>query len=159
MFESGGESTKPSLNIGEVAKLTGISTHSIRLYEKEGLLNPRRTPSGRRIYASIDLDLVKTTRRLLSRDLNFAGIRRLYAVVPCHAFKPCCIPRLGHCSVQDKQEQPCWSLADTWCRKTNQICQECKVYRMATEIDNIRESWSNTYFRERPKQPTQSVAA
>ncbi|MBI2889636.1 MAG: MerR family transcriptional regulator [Nitrospirae bacterium] len=136
--------TDPILSIGVVARMAGVSTHTIRLYEREGLLRPSRTETGRRLYAGVDADLVRATRRLLAERLNFSGIRRLFASIPCWSFKPCCIPRLGRCTIQDRPEWPCWSVEDSWCRRTGQVCQTCRVYKMATEIDNVRSNWDQT---------------
>ena len=37
--------------IGELARLTGLSTHTLRFYEKQGLLaSPQRTAAGYRLY-------------------------------------------------------------------------------------------------------------
>lgn len=133
--------TEPVLTIGMVAAKAGVSTHAIRLYEREGLVRPRKSPSGQRLFAVTDMNLILATRRLLAKGLNFAGIRRLFATIPCHLYKPCCIPRLGHCTVQDRPSDPCWSIPDTWCRLTHQDCQACSVYELAAQIDRVREEW------------------
>ena len=42
------------LQIGEVAKRTGLSIHTIRYYEKRGLLQaPPRRPGGFRLYPAV----------------------------------------------------------------------------------------------------------
>ena len=38
------------MRISELARLTGVSAHALRHYEKLGLLKPARTPSGYRDY-------------------------------------------------------------------------------------------------------------
>lgn len=44
------------MKIGELAKLTGLTAHTIRFYEGAGLLpNPPRTPSGYRSYTEADV--------------------------------------------------------------------------------------------------------
>ncbi len=138
------------LTISTVASRLGVSTHAVRLYEREGLLRPKKTPKGHRIYSGTDVDLLMATRRLLGKGLNFAGIRRLYATLPCHLYKPCCIPRLGHCTIQDRPGEPCWSIADSWCRLTHQDCQSCKVYHLAAQIDRVREKWGQSQIQPRP---------
>lgn len=147
--------TESVLTIGTVASRMGVSTHAVRLYEKEGLVHPKKSRKGQRVYSGSDVDLLLATRRLLAKGLNFAGIRRLYAAVPCHLYKPCCIPRLGHCTIQDRPGEPCWSIPDTWCRLTNQDCQACAVYRLASRIDEVREEWggvnSDGFSDRRPR--------
>lgn len=137
--------TESVLTIGQVARMVGVSTHTLRLYEREGLLNPRKSAKRHRLYASVDLNLIRLVRRLLEAELNFAGIRKLLATIPCHVYKPCCIPRLGHCTIQDQPDRPCWSVEDSWCRLTHQVCQTCHVYRMAADIDRARDMWSQIH--------------
>ncbi|MFP7170385.1 MerR family DNA-binding transcriptional regulator [Terribacillus sp. 7520-G] len=40
--------------IGELAKLTGLSEHTLRFYEKEGLLVPKRNSGNIRVYSEDD---------------------------------------------------------------------------------------------------------
>jgi DNA-binding transcriptional MerR regulator len=68
------------MRIGELAKRAGISERSLRYYEEQGLLHPARTPSGYRVYAESDVDIVRHVRMLLAAGLNTAFIRE---VLPC----------------------------------------------------------------------------
>jgi DNA-binding transcriptional MerR regulator len=46
-----------SYTIGQVAQETGLSIHTLRFYEKEGILPPvKRDESSRRIYESTDIE-------------------------------------------------------------------------------------------------------
>jgi DNA-binding transcriptional MerR regulator len=66
------------LSIGEVSKRSGLSVHTLRFYEKEGLFaNPvRRTHNGRRIYHEEDLEWLASCTRLRSSGMSLAAIRR-----------------------------------------------------------------------------------
>ena len=71
------------LTIQEVAKLTGLSHHTLRYYERIGLLDPvGRAPSGHRRYAAADMDWLefvtrlRTTRMPIRRMQRFAELRR-----------------------------------------------------------------------------------
>lgn len=48
-----------TLRIGEVAKLTGISTATLRLWESQGLIRPTRSNGGIRRYSQEDVDLIR----------------------------------------------------------------------------------------------------
>ena len=56
------------LRIGELATKTGLTAHTIRFYEKSGLLNAsQRSESGYRYYADTDVrqaEFVKTARKI-----------------------------------------------------------------------------------------------
>ena len=58
------------MNIGDVAKATGISAKMIRYYEDTGLIRAAlRTYSGYRVYTDNDLQTLRFVRR--ARDLGF----------------------------------------------------------------------------------------
>jgi DNA-binding transcriptional MerR regulator len=58
--------TEPVLwRIGEVAKLTGVTTRTLRYWEELGLLRPsNHSPSGERLYVATDLARVTRIRKL-----------------------------------------------------------------------------------------------
>ncbi|MFC6538655.1 MerR family transcriptional regulator [Nonomuraea salmonea] len=53
------------MRIGELAERTGVSTRSLRYYEKNGLLHARRASNGYRTYTEDDVRLVSEIRALL----------------------------------------------------------------------------------------------
>jgi DNA-binding transcriptional MerR regulator/quercetin dioxygenase-like cupin family protein len=63
--------------IGEAARLTGVSRGVLRLWERERLISPKRTPGGHRLYSGGDLRRLRQIARLRRMDrLNVAAIRR-----------------------------------------------------------------------------------
>ena len=71
-----GDSKEISYLIGHVARMLGVHPQTLRIYEREGLLRPRRSERNTRVYSEIDVrraELVLT----LTRDLrNQSGRRR-----------------------------------------------------------------------------------
>ncbi|CAL9625270.1 hypothetical protein SUDANB58_05929 (plasmid) [Streptomyces sp. enrichment culture] len=66
--------------IGELSRRTGVSTRSLRYYEQQGLLRPRRRASGYREFDESDVATVRRVRILLAAGLNTDLIRE---VLPC----------------------------------------------------------------------------
>ena len=59
------------MNIGEVAKSSGMSAKMIRHYEESGLIRPAmRTDSNYRVYTARDVDVLRFIRR--ARHLSFS---------------------------------------------------------------------------------------
>lgn len=61
------------MQIGELSARTGATVRMLRYYEEQGLLKPRRTGSGYRIYQEADVDRVARIRCMLSAALP-AGV-------------------------------------------------------------------------------------
>ncbi|WP_322083798.1 MerR family transcriptional regulator [Burkholderia sp. BCC1972] len=64
------------LTIGQVAELTGVSTHTLRYYEQAGLLRAiSRTAAGHRLYAPADLAGLAFVMRLKATGMPIAQIQ------------------------------------------------------------------------------------
>lgn len=64
-------------SIGEVSRSVGLAPQTIRLWEKERLIRPRRTERGYRVYTEQDVQKVQRIKHLRkSEGLNFAAIRK-----------------------------------------------------------------------------------
>lgn len=67
-----------SYTIGEMSKKTGLSIHTLRYYEKEGIVPPPcRDDSGIRLYNNKDVEAVKFVRCLRAMGMSIADIKRL----------------------------------------------------------------------------------
>jgi MerR family transcriptional regulator, heat shock protein HspR len=71
----------PKYMIGVAAALVGMHPQTLRLYEARGLVRPRRTPGGTRLYSDADLGRLAGIQRLTSElGLNLAGVEHVLAL-------------------------------------------------------------------------------
>ena len=56
----------PKYMIGVAAELLGMHPQTLRMYEQRGLIRPRRTPGGTRLYSDDDLERVRRVTQLAS---------------------------------------------------------------------------------------------
>jgi len=68
-----------SLDIAEVARLTGLTSRALRFYEARGLVTPLRTSSGRRHYGQAELERLHQIVAMKRAGLTLAQIQRLAA--------------------------------------------------------------------------------
>lgn len=67
------------LKIGDAAALLGVATHVLRHWEDIGLLNPRRLPSGHRVYDDQTVGQARLIQIGQRAGLSLAEIRELAA--------------------------------------------------------------------------------
>jgi DNA-binding transcriptional MerR regulator len=85
--------TGPLMGPRDVARATGVSTDTLRHYERKGLL-PRvtRTAAGYRRYSTATVDRVLLIQRALVVGFSLADLRRMLTMrdrggVPCHGVR------------------------------------------------------------------------
>jgi MerR family transcriptional regulator/heat shock protein HspR len=64
-------------SISVAAELAGLHPQTLRIYEREGLLDPARSAGGTRRYSQRDIDRLAQICALTADGLNLAGIRRV----------------------------------------------------------------------------------
>jgi DNA-binding transcriptional MerR regulator len=71
------------LTIAEAARRTGVSVHTLRYYERAGLVitNVGRTAGGRRRYRRLDLEWIVVCTRLRATGMPIKAIRRYAELV------------------------------------------------------------------------------
>ena len=71
------------LSIAEAARRTGVSVHTLRYYERAGLVvtTVERTAGGRRRYQQLDLDWITICTRLRATGMPIKTIRRYAQLV------------------------------------------------------------------------------
>jgi MerR family transcriptional regulator, heat shock protein HspR len=66
--------------IGIAAELAGMHPQTLRVYERRGLITPRRTARNTRLYSEADVALLRRIQELSEEGLNLAGIERVMAL-------------------------------------------------------------------------------
>ena len=60
--------------ISVAAELVGMHPQTLRMYETKGLVRPKRTPGGTRLYSEADVERLRIVQRLTTElGLNLAG--------------------------------------------------------------------------------------
>jgi len=68
-------SDRPIYMISVAAELVGMHPQTLRLYENKGLVRPKRTPGGTRLYSEQDVERLRIIQRLTTElGLNLAGV-------------------------------------------------------------------------------------
>jgi MerR family transcriptional regulator, heat shock protein HspR len=62
-------------SIAVAAELTGLHPQTLRIYEREGLVDPARSVGGTRRYSTGDIDRLHQIMALTADGLNLAGVR------------------------------------------------------------------------------------
>jgi MerR family transcriptional regulator, heat shock protein HspR len=66
---------RPRYMISVAADLVGMHPQTLRIYESKGLVRPKRTAGGTRLYSERDLDRLRLIQRLTTDlGLNLAGV-------------------------------------------------------------------------------------
>ena len=66
---------RPIYMISVAADLVGMHPQTLRLYENKGLVRPKRTPGGTRLYSEEDVERLRIVQRLTTElGLNLAGV-------------------------------------------------------------------------------------
>ncbi|HEU5239856.1 MAG TPA: heavy metal-responsive transcriptional regulator [Pyrinomonadaceae bacterium] len=100
---------KEFLNSGELAKLAGVSSDTLRHYERKGVLaRPRRAGNGYREYPSAALQRVQLIRRSLGVGFTLDELANILRVrdgggAPCHEVRALAATKLSHVETQLKE--------------------------------------------------------
>lgn len=91
-----------SYTIQQVTKITGISAHTLRYYEKEGLLSDiARSGGGIRLFSDADLEQLNHITCLKGTGMPIKEIKRYIDL--CNAGEDTCAERLAILTAQREQ--------------------------------------------------------
>jgi MerR family transcriptional regulator, heat shock protein HspR len=67
--------------ISVAAELADMHPQTLRMYEARGLIEPKRSPKGTRLYSQADVDRLRRIQNMTSdHGLNLAGVERVLAL-------------------------------------------------------------------------------
>jgi MerR family transcriptional regulator/heat shock protein HspR len=133
-------STTPVYTLSTASSLSGIPVHSIRQYVDKGLIIPFKKESGRNLFSQVDVLRLKYINKLLDEEgLNIAGIRALFAMIPCWAIRNCSLGERENCEAYKNDKSPCWDASEKGPSCKNSDCRECDVYRIVENYPGVKE--------------------
>jgi MerR family transcriptional regulator/heat shock protein HspR len=69
---------RPRYMISVAAEIVGMHPQTLRMYENKGLVRPKRTPGGTRLYSERDLERLRVIQQLTTQlGLNLAGVEHV----------------------------------------------------------------------------------
>jgi DNA-binding transcriptional MerR regulator len=66
------------LTIAEATEVSGLTAHTLRYYERAGLLEPRRAANGHRRFTDDDLQRVHFVQKLRATGMPIRDVRRYF---------------------------------------------------------------------------------
>jgi DNA-binding transcriptional MerR regulator len=70
------------LTIAEATEVSGLTAHTLRYYERAGLLEPSRASNGHRRFTDQDLQRVHFVQKLRATGMPIRDVRRYFAAEP-----------------------------------------------------------------------------
>lgn len=140
------------LQAGELARLTGVSTDTLRHYERKGLLAARRLPNGYRVYVAQAVERVRLIRSALAVGFSLDELARVLRVrdaggAPCRQVRTLAANRLAElerlidelCATRDELRE----LLQSWDQRLEQA---------QTEPARLLDTLANTSFSNDQRQ-------
>lgn len=111
------------IQIGELARTTGVPARTIRFYEAKGIIpEPDRSPSGYRLYDAQAVNRLRFLRRAQSAGLTLGEIR-------------------GVVAIRDSGEAPCVHTLALLASKRREVIERLReLDELRTELDRLVES-------------------
>jgi MerR family transcriptional regulator/heat shock protein HspR len=134
----------PVYPIREAAKLLNISVHTLRMYEKAGLIIPYKKESSHRLYSDSDLERIRCFRDAINKEkISIEGIKRLLSLIPCWTLVKCSEEDRQNCQAIYDSTKPCWAFKHKNNICANLNCRECEVYNSFTNCEKIKQTLFN----------------
>ena len=115
----------PVYPMGVAARILGVHPRTLRIYEAEGLICPRRH-GGKRFFSQSDLAWITCLRSLIHEEnISIEGVKRLLELVPCWKIKDCPEEVRENCIALKNMNKKCWEFTRKTCERS---CRNCETY-------------------------------
>ncbi|MFO7444929.1 MAG: MerR family transcriptional regulator [Ignavibacteriaceae bacterium] len=146
-MEQNGNYEQPLYAISVAAKILGVSVHTLRMYEREGLIVPYKKESSHRLYSQSDIDRLNCIRKAINElKISINGIKTIYSLIPCWNILKCSEHDRANCLAFHNHSEPCWTFRHINNVCTGVECRECAVYKNYTECGSIKECINNIQY-------------
>jgi MerR family transcriptional regulator, heat shock protein HspR len=130
----------PLFSIGTAARMLGISVHTMRMYEREGLIIPFKADTNQRRYSHTDIERVQCIRSAINdQKISIEGIKRILSLIPCWKVVSCSAADRQSCAAYLGHLQPCWAYNHKNNTCATRDCTTCAVYNEYADCNNIKE--------------------
>jgi MerR family transcriptional regulator/heat shock protein HspR len=139
--DTGQDRKKPLYSIGTVARILNVAVQTLRMYEREGLIVPSKSPGNQRLYSEADIERLRCIRRAITEEkIGIEGIRRLHSLIPCWDIIKCSVEDRRICTAFRGHVGGCWTHPHTKDICSTRDCRVCPVYELAVDCGNIKET-------------------
>ncbi len=138
-FELAINKETPAYSISSAATMLGVSVHTLRMYEREGLILPFKKDSKHRLYSQKDIERILCIRNAIGEmKFSISAIRTIYSLIPCWTIVNCPAKERETCEAYMGHSQPCWTYKhkDNICETIK--CQQCEVYTKYSDCEQIK---------------------
>lgn len=159
MSEDNRNNDTPLYSISVAARLLNISVHTLRMYEKEGLIIPFRKETSHRLYSESDIERLNCIRRAINESkISIAGIKMLYSMIPCWDIINCSEDDRVNCEAfnSDSHGAPCWSFVHKENICATNDCRLCSVYNDYAVCQKIKSSIIEISKKSKKKETLQA---
>jgi DNA-binding transcriptional MerR regulator len=129
------------LRAGELARRTGVSTDTLRHYERRGLLRPNRDANGYRLYPERAVQRVLLVRRALSLGIGLDELRSLL-------------------KSRERGQPPCRRVRELAANKLSEL--EARLLEITAACEDLREllaSWDRQLNMTASSEPVRLLEA
>lgn len=134
------QSEAPLYSIGTAARMLGVSVHTLRMYEREGLIIPFKKESHQRLFSDADMERLRCIRQAITEEkISIEGIKHIQSLIPCWKLLPCSDDDRKVCPAYNGFQGPCWLIRHTSTTCLDRECRSCHVYKEFFTCTSIKE--------------------